>query len=192
MTELRELASFQKLYQEYTQKHVDAYISQEEFEAFVLSAPMFIVANADGHLASAEIAAITENILKMYSDDNYEDIAEENTEDSGEFNYFTRDFDLWKDKLLEVHKEYIGQDVEKQKATLMLMESVANAHHEDTTLAVQTVLDDHAKYEVYQQSPAQSLKNISAIEKQAILDVAKQLGLDQNAELNDYLQKFKN
>lgn len=192
MAELRELASFQKLYQEYTQKHVDAYIAQEEFEAFVLSAPMFIVAKADGHLASAEIAAITEHILKMYSEDSYETVSEENTEDTGEFNYFTRDFDLWQERLLEVHKEYIGQDVEKQKATLLLMESVANAHHEDAEHAVQAVLEDHAKYDVYHQSPEQSLKNISAIEKQTILAVAKQLGIDQNAELKEYLQKFQN
>ena len=189
--ELREFTSFQQLYNEYTSKHLDKYVGQEEFEALVLSAPMFLVANADGHLAASEISVITEHILKMYSND---DVLPENcdNQDVSEFNYFLNDFEAWKDKFLQVLKEYISQDTEKQKLTLIMMEAVANAHHHNPVTAIQLVLNDHTHSDIIdgKEDLTASVKYMSTIEKNTIKEIALKLGLYNNPALKNDLSRL--
>jgi len=189
--ELREFTSFQQLYNEYTSKHLDKYVGQEEFEALVLSAPMFLVANADGHLAASEISVITEHILKMYSND---DVLPENSDnqDVSEFNYFLNDFEAWKDKFLQVLKEYISQDTEKQKLTLIMMEAVANAHHHNPVTAIQLVLNDHTHSDIIdgKEDLTASVKYMSTIEKNTIKEIALKLGLYNNPALKNDLSRL--
>jgi glutathionylspermidine synthase len=189
--ELREFTSFQQLYKEYTSKHLDKYVGQEEFEALVLSAPMFLVANADGHLAASEISVITEHILKMYSND---EVLPENSDnqDVSEFNYFLNDFEAWKDKFLQVLKEYISQDTEKQKLTLIMMEAVANAHHHNPVTAIQLVLNDHTHSDIIdgKEDLTASVKYMSTIEKNTIKEIALKLGLYNNPALKNDLSRL--
>jgi len=189
--ELREFTSFQQLYNEYTSKHLDKYVSQEEFEALVLSTPMFLVANADGHLAASEISVITEHILKMYSND---EVLPENSDnqDVSDFNYFLNDFEAWKDKFLQVLKEYISQDTEKQKLTLIMMEAVANAHHHNPVTAIQLVLNDHTHSDIIdgKEDLTASVKYMSTIEKNTIKEIALKLGLYNNPALKNDLSRL--
>jgi len=189
--ELREFTSFQQLYKEYTSKHLDKYVGQEEFEALVLSTPMFLVANADGHLAASEISVITEHILKMYSND---EVLPENSDnqDVSDFNYFLNDFEAWKDKFLQVLKEYISQDTEKQKLTLIMMEAVANAHHHNPVTAIQLVLNDHTHSDIIdgKEDLTASVKYMSTIEKNTIKEIALKLGLYNNPALKNDLSRL--
>ncbi len=190
--ELREFSSFQQVYKEYSSKHLDCYIAQEEFEALVLSTPMFMVAKADGHLAASEISTITEEILKMYSNSEDLPLESENQESTEEFNYFLNDFDHWKDKLLQVLKEYIAQDTEKQRLTLIMMEAVANAHHHNPVTAIQLVLNDHTHSDIIDghEDLTTSVKNMSEIEKNTIKEIAQKLGLYNNPALQRDLSRF--
>lgn len=191
--ELREFSSFQQVYKDYTSKHLDHYISQDEFEALVLATPMFLVAKADGNLAASEISAITEGMCKMYFDGN--DLPQEDNEssdDTAEFNYFLNDFDFWKDKLLQVLKEYISQDTEKQRLTLIMMESVANAHHHNPVTALQLVLNDHTHSDILdgKEDTHVAVKNMSEIEKNTIKELSKILGLYDNPALKEDLDRL--
>lgn len=183
--ELREFLSFQQVYKDYVSKHLDHYISQDEFEALILATPMFLVANADGHLSASEISTITTEILKMYSNDtdlNYETDTQESSDD---FNYFLNDFELWKDQFLQVLKEYISQDTEKQRLILIMMETVANAHHHPALQAVELVLHDHTHSDIIDgnEDLTASVKAISEIEKKTIKEIALKLGLYNNPAL---------
>ncbi len=190
--ELREFSSFQQVYKEYSSKHLDHYIAIEEFEALVLSAPMFMVAKADGHLAAPEISTITEEILKMYSNGDELPLETESQDDSNEFNYFLNDFDHWKDKLLQVLKEYISQDTEKQRLILIMMESVANSHHHNPVTAIQLVLNDHTHSDIIDghEDLTASVKNMSEIEKNTIKEIAQKLGLYENPALQSDLNRL--
>lgn len=189
--ELKEFSSFQAAYKEYTAKHYDQYISQDEFEALILATPMFLVAQADGHLAATEISTITEKILSMYNHDEQLP-SETETFDSNDFNNFLNDFDQWKDKFLQVLKEYIAQDTEKQRLTLIMMEAVANAHHYNPATAIQLVLNDHTHSDVIdgKEDLTASIKNMSEIEKNAIKQIATQLGLFNNPALSEELSRY--
>jgi glutathionylspermidine synthase len=152
---------------------------------------MFLVANADGHLAASEISVITEHILKMYSND---EVLPENSDnqDVSEFNYFLNDFEAWKDKFLQVLKEYISQDTEKQKLTLIMMEAVANAHHHNPVTAIQLVLNDHTHSDIIdgKEDLTASVKYMSTIEKNTIKEIALKLGLYDNPALKNDLSRL--
>lgn len=190
--ELREFSSFQQVYKEYSSKHFDCYVSQEELEALVLSTPMFLVAKADGNLAAAEISTITEQIFKLYS--NGEDLLPETDSRGGdtEFNYFLNDFEQWQDKFLEVLKEYIAQDTEKQRLVLIMMEAVANAHHYNPVTAIQLVLNDHTHSDIIdgKEDLTASVNSMSVIEKNTIKEISKKLGLYDNPALKDDISRL--
>ncbi len=189
--ELRELPSFQQLYKEYVSKHLDYYVSQDELEALIMSTPMFLVAKADGHLAASEIFIITEEILKLYNTDDVF-LSDRDSDDVNEFNYFLNDFDQWKDKFLLVLKEYIAQDTEKQRITLIMMEAVANAHHHNPVTAIQLVLNDHTHSDILdgKEDITTAVKSMSEIEKNTIKEISQKLGFYDNPALKEDLARL--
>lgn len=187
---MRELTLFQSLYQDYCRQHLDRYISQDEVEALILMAPMLIIARCDGHVDKKELLSVIENLEILYriDDDPMNDLqpsedVEVTDEDLKEVDYFLSDFDKWEARLVELHKVYIGADVEKKRLSLIMMEAVADAHHEPAKDAVSHVLDEENK--VWG-------KNISEIERKTILQLADKLGISSEPKLEEDLKRLHN
>lgn len=186
---MKDLPLFQSLYQDYCRKHLDRYVSQDELEALVMMAPMLVVANCDGHVDIKELIAVIENLEILYriDDDPLNDLTptedvEITEEDVKEVEYFMQDFHLWEQRLLELHKIYIGTDIEKKRLSLIMMEAVADAHHEPPKDAVEHVLDeDNTTWG----------RNISEIERKTILKLADYLGISNEPKLANELKKIQ-
>ncbi|MCS7078010.1 MAG: hypothetical protein NZ455_14960 [Bacteroidia bacterium] len=180
---------FQSLYQDYCRKHLDRYISQDEVEALVMMTPMLIVAKCDGHIDTKELLSVIENLEIMYriDDDPLNDLSptedvEITDDDLKEVEYFMQDFSVWEQRLLELHKIYIGTDIEKKRLSLIMMEAVADAHHEAPKDAVEHVLDENN---------TTWGKNISETERKTILKLCDYLGISSEAALANELKRLQ-
>lgn len=186
---MKDLPLFQSLYQDYCKKHLDRYISQDELEALVMMAPMLVIARCDGHVDIKELVSVIENLEILYriDDDPLNDLVpaedvEITQEDLKEVEYFMQDFPLWEQRLLELHKIYVGSDIEKKRLSLIMMEAVADAHHEPAKDAVQHVLDeDNTVWG----------KNISDIERKTILKMCDYLGITTEPKLTHDLKRLQ-
>lgn len=186
---MKDLPLFQSLYQDYCKKHLDRYVSPNDVEALVMMAPMLVIARCDGNVDIKELLSIIENLEILYriDDDPLNDLVptedvEITQEDISEMEYFMQDFHLWENRLLELHKIYIASDIEKKRLSLIMMEAVADAHHEPSKDAVEHVLDsDNTTWG----------RNISEIERKTILQLADYLGISSEPKLTEDLKKIQ-
>ncbi|MDW8302536.1 MAG: hypothetical protein RML38_08710 [Bacteroidia bacterium] len=186
---MKDLPLFQSFYQEYCRKHLDRYISQDEVEALVMMTPMLIVARCDGKMDIKELVSVIENLEILYriDEDPLNDLiptedVEITEDDVKEIEYFMQDFHVWEQRLLELHKIYIGTDIEKKRLSLIMMEAVADAHHEPAKQAVEHVLDD---------TNTTWGKNISETERNTILKLCDYLGISNEPKLADEIKRLK-
>ncbi|MCS7027923.1 MAG: hypothetical protein NZ519_04090 [Bacteroidia bacterium] len=186
---MKDLPLFQSFYQEYCRKHLDRYISQDEVEALVMMTPMLIVARCDGKMDIKELVSVIENLEILYriDEDPLNDLiptedVEITEDDVKEMEYFMQDFHVWEQRLLELHKIYIGTDIEKKRLSLIMMEAVADAHHEPAKQAVEHVLDD---------TNTTWGKNISETERNTILKLCDYLGISNEPKLADEIKRLK-
>ena len=170
--DLKELAEFESLYQDYSAKHISRYVAHEDLEALVLLAPVLSVAYADGKVDVRELLFLIEQMELMYRREDLnpvlgEDSSDPSEEELAEVMEFIADYQQWEDRLLQIHKHYLNGDLEKQLLCIRLMTAIADASHEDAKSAIQHVLDHAVVVK----------ENISSIESQRIKVIAGKLSL---------------
>ncbi|MCS7073544.1 MAG: hypothetical protein NZ108_03665 [Bacteroidia bacterium] len=170
--ELSSLPEFESLYQDYAAKHISRYVAHEDLEALVLLAPVLSVAYADGKVDVRELLFVIEQMELMYRKEDLSPILTDESpavsdEELAEVMEFIADFQEWENRLLELHKHYLQQDIEKQLLCVRLMTAIADSSHEDAKSAIQHVLDHSTVIK----------ENISNTESERIKRVAEKLGL---------------